>query len=134
MFVIYTVQQTLELEQHRDMFRAPTRTNFCLFYCSSALLSLIQGTADRVVLLDLSEGAAKGGTMDLDIFALPNVEISKGIRCCFWNGNKYVLCVVVLNLMRAGHLGRYRFWCIGHLFKIRMLFFHSFLLFFFFSG
>ncbi|XP_030339288.1 ubiquitin-conjugating enzyme E2 variant 3 isoform X2 [Strigops habroptila] len=36
-----------------------------------------KGTADKVVLLDLSEGAAKGGTMDLDIFALPNVEISK---------------------------------------------------------
>ncbi|KAM9190893.1 ubiquitin-conjugating enzyme E2 variant 3 isoform 2-T2 [Mergus octosetaceus] len=36
-----------------------------------------KGVADRVVLLDLSEGAAKGGTMDLEIFALPNVEISK---------------------------------------------------------
>uniref|UniRef100_A0A8C3SS27 UEV domain-containing protein n=1 Tax=Chelydra serpentina TaxID=8475 RepID=A0A8C3SS27_CHESE len=36
-----------------------------------------KGAADQVVLLDLSEGAAKGGTMDLDIFALPNVEISK---------------------------------------------------------
>uniref|UniRef100_A0A8D2NI15 UEV and lactate/malate dehyrogenase domains n=1 Tax=Zonotrichia albicollis TaxID=44394 RepID=A0A8D2NI15_ZONAL len=33
--------------------------------------------ADKVVLLDLSEGAAKGGTMDLEIFAVPNVEISK---------------------------------------------------------
>ncbi|KAI6068411.1 Ubiquitin-conjugating enzyme E2 variant 3 isoform X1 [Aix galericulata] len=36
-----------------------------------------KGVADKVVLLDLSEGAAKGGTMDLEIFALPNVEISK---------------------------------------------------------
>ncbi|OXB74139.1 UNVERIFIED_CONTAM: hypothetical protein H355_004476 [Colinus virginianus] len=35
------------------------------------------GVADKIVLLDLSEGAAKGGTMDLEIFALPNVEISK---------------------------------------------------------
>ncbi|RMC00162.1 hypothetical protein DUI87_22763 [Hirundo rustica rustica] len=33
--------------------------------------------ADKVVLLDLSEGAAKGGAMDLEIFAVPNVEISK---------------------------------------------------------
>ncbi|XP_053800938.1 ubiquitin-conjugating enzyme E2 variant 3 isoform X4 [Vidua chalybeata] len=33
--------------------------------------------ADKVVLLDLSEAAAKGGTMDLEIFAVPNVEISK---------------------------------------------------------
>lgn len=37
-----------------------------------------------MVLLDLSEGAAKGGTMDLEIFAVPNVEISKGMRCS-WN-------------------------------------------------
>ncbi|NXM96706.1 UEVLD enzyme, partial [Sylvia borin] len=33
--------------------------------------------ADKVVLLDLSEGAAKGGAMDLEIFAVPNVEVSK---------------------------------------------------------
>ncbi|KAM6360673.1 ubiquitin-conjugating enzyme E2 variant 3 isoform 2-T2 [Alca torda] len=38
-----------------------------------------KGAADKVVLLDLSEGAAKGGTMDLEIFALPNVEISKDL-------------------------------------------------------
>ncbi|XP_069659803.1 ubiquitin-conjugating enzyme E2 variant 3 isoform X2 [Haliaeetus albicilla] len=36
-----------------------------------------KGAADKVVLLDISDGAAKGGTMDLEIFALPNVEISK---------------------------------------------------------
>ncbi|NXP21902.1 UEVLD enzyme, partial [Scytalopus superciliaris] len=38
-----------------------------------------KGVADKVILLDLSEGAAKGGTMDLEIFALPNVEISKDL-------------------------------------------------------
>lgn len=42
-----------------------------------------------MVLLDLSEGAAKGGTMDLEIFNLPNVEISKGIGCCCWNRSEY---------------------------------------------
>ncbi|XP_071414952.1 ubiquitin-conjugating enzyme E2 variant 3 isoform X3 [Pithys albifrons albifrons] len=36
-----------------------------------------KGVADKVILLDLSEGASKGGTMDLEIFALPNVAISK---------------------------------------------------------
>ncbi|XP_064921300.1 ubiquitin-conjugating enzyme E2 variant 3 isoform X2 [Columba livia] len=36
-----------------------------------------KGAADKVVLLDLSEGSAKGGAMDLEIFTLPNVEISK---------------------------------------------------------
>ncbi|XP_045681615.1 ubiquitin-conjugating enzyme E2 variant 3 isoform X2 [Phyllostomus hastatus] len=35
-----------------------------------------KGLADRLVLLDLSEGT-KGGMMDLNIFNLPNVEISK---------------------------------------------------------
>uniref|UniRef100_A0A8C0TR55 UEV and lactate/malate dehyrogenase domains n=2 Tax=Canis lupus familiaris TaxID=9615 RepID=A0A8C0TR55_CANLF len=35
-----------------------------------------KGIADRLVLLDLSE-ETKGGVMDLDIFSLPNVEISK---------------------------------------------------------
>ncbi|XP_037695194.1 ubiquitin-conjugating enzyme E2 variant 3 isoform X3 [Choloepus didactylus] len=37
-----------------------------------------KGLADRLVLLDLSEGT-KGGAMDLDIFNLPNVEISKDL-------------------------------------------------------
>ncbi|XP_073898869.1 ubiquitin-conjugating enzyme E2 variant 3 isoform X3 [Castor canadensis] len=43
-----------------------------------------KGIADKLVLLDLSEGT-KGGTMDLDIFNLPNVEISKGPieRSCY---------------------------------------------------
>uniref|UniRef100_A0A8I3P3W3 UEV and lactate/malate dehyrogenase domains n=1 Tax=Canis lupus familiaris TaxID=9615 RepID=A0A8I3P3W3_CANLF len=36
------------------------------------------GIADRLVLLDLSE-ETKGGVMDLDIFSLPNVEISKDL-------------------------------------------------------
>ncbi|XP_013367295.1 PREDICTED: ubiquitin-conjugating enzyme E2 variant 3 isoform X3 [Chinchilla lanigera] len=36
------------------------------------------GIADKLVLLDCSEGT-KGGTMDLDIFSLPNVEISKDL-------------------------------------------------------
>ncbi|XP_010613427.1 ubiquitin-conjugating enzyme E2 variant 3 isoform X2 [Fukomys damarensis] len=37
-----------------------------------------KGIADKLVLLDFSEGP-KGGTMDLDIFSLPNVEISKDL-------------------------------------------------------
>uniref|UniRef100_A0A2K5JZZ1 UEV domain-containing protein n=1 Tax=Colobus angolensis palliatus TaxID=336983 RepID=A0A2K5JZZ1_COLAP len=37
-----------------------------------------KGIADRLVLLDLSEGT-KGATMDLEIFNLPNVEISKDL-------------------------------------------------------
>ncbi|KAM6172615.1 ubiquitin-conjugating enzyme E2 variant 3 isoform 1-T1 [Erethizon dorsatum] len=37
-----------------------------------------KGIADKLVLLDFSDGT-KGGTMDLDIFSLPNVEISKDL-------------------------------------------------------
>ncbi|XP_019810600.2 ubiquitin-conjugating enzyme E2 variant 3 isoform X7 [Bos indicus] len=37
-----------------------------------------KGIADKLVLLDFSEGT-KGGMMDLDIFNLPNVEISKDL-------------------------------------------------------
>ncbi|XP_005990544.1 ubiquitin-conjugating enzyme E2 variant 3 isoform X2 [Latimeria chalumnae] len=33
--------------------------------------------ADKLVFIDVSESATKGGTMDLDIFSLPKVEVSK---------------------------------------------------------
>ncbi|XP_008829923.1 ubiquitin-conjugating enzyme E2 variant 3 isoform X3 [Nannospalax galili] len=42
--------------------------------CTLAIAA--KGIADKLVLLDLSEGT-KQGTMDLDIFNVPNVEISK---------------------------------------------------------
>ncbi|NXW27545.1 UEVLD enzyme, partial [Phaetusa simplex] len=77
-----------------------------------------KGAADKVVLLDLSEGAAKGGTMDLEIFALPNVEISKGIRCCCWNGSEYctVCACARFNESRTPREIQ-RLWHIGHPFK-----------------
>ncbi|XP_078196855.1 ubiquitin-conjugating enzyme E2 variant 3 isoform X7 [Callithrix jacchus] len=46
-----------------------------------------KGIADRLVLLDLSEGT-KGGMMDLEIFNLPNVEISKVLT---WSGQEEVM-------------------------------------------
>ncbi|XP_008685141.2 ubiquitin-conjugating enzyme E2 variant 3 isoform X3 [Ursus maritimus] len=46
-----------------------------------------KGIADRLVLLDLSE-ETKGGVMDLDIFSLPNVEISKVPT---WGGQEEVM-------------------------------------------
>ena len=46
--------------------------------CNALLFLIVQGLAGRLVLLDLSEGT-KGGMMDLNIFNLPNVEISKGL-------------------------------------------------------
>ncbi|XP_008829922.1 ubiquitin-conjugating enzyme E2 variant 3 isoform X1 [Nannospalax galili] len=44
--------------------------------CTLAIAA--KGIADKLVLLDLSEGT-KQGTMDLDIFNVPNVEISKDL-------------------------------------------------------
>lgn len=33
---------------------------------------------DKLVLIDIPESSTKGGTMDLEIFSLPKVEVSKG--------------------------------------------------------
>ncbi|KGL82812.1 Ubiquitin-conjugating enzyme E2 variant 3 [Tinamus guttatus] len=57
-----------------------------------------KGAADRVVLLDLSEGATKGGTMDLEIFSLPNVEISKDFST---SANSKVVVLTVNSLGNA---------------------------------
>ncbi|NXA37639.1 UEVLD enzyme, partial [Eudromia elegans] len=57
-----------------------------------------KGAADKVVLLDLSEGAAKGGTMDLEIFSLPNVEISKDFSA---SANSKVVVLTVNSLGNA---------------------------------
>nr|XP_033783743.1 ubiquitin-conjugating enzyme E2 variant 3 isoform X2 [Geotrypetes seraphini] len=52
-----------------------------------------KGIADKVVLLDLADGTLKGGgAMDLDIFILPNVEISKDISSVA--GSKVVILTV----------------------------------------
>uniref|UniRef100_A0A8D0C7A2 UEV and lactate/malate dehyrogenase domains n=1 Tax=Salvator merianae TaxID=96440 RepID=A0A8D0C7A2_SALMN len=48
--------------------------------------------ADKVVVLDCSECTVKGGTMDLEIFALPNVEISRDFSATA--GSKLVVFTV----------------------------------------
>ncbi|NWR27790.1 UEVLD enzyme, partial [Tachuris rubrigastra] len=57
-----------------------------------------KGVADKVIVLDLSEGAAKGGTMDLEIFALPNVEISRDFSA---SADSKVVVVTVNSLGNA---------------------------------
>ncbi|XP_012874986.1 PREDICTED: ubiquitin-conjugating enzyme E2 variant 3 [Dipodomys ordii] len=63
----------------RNRLEAPSVGFMCRFqlvyFCINGIIT---GIADRLVLLDLSEGT-KGGTMDLDIFNLPHVEISKDL-------------------------------------------------------
>lgn len=73
--------------------------------------------------------------MDLEIFALPNVEISKGTRCCCWNGSEYCTVCACARFNESRTPGEIqRLWHIGHVSKKMLLSFHSFLLFFFFSG
>ncbi|XP_039092716.1 ubiquitin-conjugating enzyme E2 variant 3 isoform X4 [Hyaena hyaena] len=87
-----------------------------------------KGIADRLVLLDLSE-ETKGGVMDLDIFNLPNVEISKveimtyvtwklsafptnrviGIGC---NLDSQRLQYIITNVLKAQLAGK-QVWVIG---------------------
>ncbi|XP_030186778.1 ubiquitin-conjugating enzyme E2 variant 3 isoform X3 [Lynx canadensis] len=87
-----------------------------------------KGIADRLVLLDLSE-ETKGGVMDLDIFNLPNVEISKveimtyvtwklsafpsnrviGIGC---NLDSQRLQYIITNVLKAQMSGK-QVWVIG---------------------
>ncbi|MEE6499415.1 hypothetical protein FKM82_003443 [Ascaphus truei] len=52
-----------------------------------------KGSADKVVLLDITEGGTKGGgAMDLDIFSIPNVEVRKDISSTA--GSKVVIITV----------------------------------------
>lgn len=83
-----------------------------------------------MVLLDLSEGAAKGGAMDLEIFALPNVEISKGTGChCRCGSWCCTVCACAcLSEIRAPEELQKLQKHTRHVFK-KMLPFHSFLLF-----
>lgn len=46
----------------------------------AAVLSIMaKGSVDKLVLIDIPESSTKGGTMDLEIFSLPNVEVSKDL-------------------------------------------------------
>ncbi|GAA6108076.1 ubiquitin-conjugating enzyme E2 variant 3, partial [Tachysurus ichikawai] len=44
----------------------------------AAVLSIMaKGFVDKLVLIDIPESSTKGGTMDLELFSLPKVEVSK---------------------------------------------------------
>ncbi|KAM4721125.1 ubiquitin-conjugating enzyme E2 variant 3 [Rhinophrynus dorsalis] len=52
-----------------------------------------KGAADKLVLLDLTDGGTKcGGATDLDIFSVPNVEVSKDLSAAA--GSKVVILTV----------------------------------------
>uniref|UniRef100_A0AAY5EF68 UEV domain-containing protein n=1 Tax=Electrophorus electricus TaxID=8005 RepID=A0AAY5EF68_ELEEL len=46
----------------------------------AAVLSIMaKGCVNKLVLIDIPQSSTKGGTMDLEIFSLPNVEVSKDL-------------------------------------------------------
>ncbi|MBN3318477.1 UEVLD enzyme, partial [Atractosteus spatula] len=46
----------------------------------ACLMSILaKGSVDKIVLIDFSEHLSKGGTMDLEIFSLPKVEIARDL-------------------------------------------------------
>ncbi|KAF7702241.1 ubiquitin-conjugating enzyme E2 variant 3 [Silurus meridionalis] len=56
----------------------------------AAVLSIMaKGFVDKLVLIDIPESSTKGGTMDLEIFSLPKVEVSKDLSASA--GSKVVL-------------------------------------------
>ncbi|KAJ7344398.1 hypothetical protein JRQ81_000348 [Phrynocephalus forsythii] len=57
-----------------------------------ALAISAKDIADKVIVLDCSEGTAKGGTMDLEIFAVPKLEISRDFSASA-NSNLVVLTI-----------------------------------------
>ncbi|KPP66579.1 ubiquitin-conjugating enzyme E2 variant 3-like, partial [Scleropages formosus] len=46
---------------------------------ASVLSILAKGKVDKLVVIDLTDGSSKGGTMDLEMFHLANVEVSKDL-------------------------------------------------------
>lgn len=60
-----------------NSFIHESTSSFPLFLHRSVL---VKGFVDKLVLIDIPESSTKGGTMDLEIFSLPKVEVSKGIH------------------------------------------------------
>lgn len=48
----------------------------------SCYLLFIQCKVDKLVFIDVAESSTKGGSTDLEIFSLPNVEVSRGTSHC----------------------------------------------------
>ncbi|XP_056137826.1 ubiquitin-conjugating enzyme E2 variant 3 isoform X2 [Lampris incognitus] len=46
---------------------------------ASVMSILAKGKVDKLVLIDVAESSTKGGSVDLEIFNLPNVEVSKDL-------------------------------------------------------
>lgn len=76
----------------------------------AAVLSILaKGCVDKLVFIDTSECPVKGGSMDLEMFSLPNVEVSKDLSASAgskvvvvtanaWNNNQSFVDVVQTNV------------------------------------
>lgn len=53
-------------------------SHILLFTVRLVSVLLIQCKVDKLVFIDVAESSTKGGSTDLEIFSLPNVEVSRG--------------------------------------------------------
>ncbi|XP_077143267.1 ubiquitin-conjugating enzyme E2 variant 3-like isoform X1 [Ranitomeya variabilis] len=81
----------------RDNWEADSlRTQICIIIIHDYVPA--QRVADSLVLIDVSDGGSKGGgTTDLQLFTIPDVEISKDLSCVA--GSKVI--VITLNAWRS---------------------------------
>ncbi|KAF5903306.1 ubiquitin-conjugating enzyme E2 variant 3-like [Clarias magur] len=82
----------------------------------AAVLSIMaKGFVDKLVLIDIPESSTKGGTMDLEIFNLPKVEVSKDLSASAgskvvvitanaWNNEQSFVSVVQTNVDLYGKI------------------------------
>ncbi|KAK2834341.1 hypothetical protein Q7C36_015042 [Tachysurus vachellii] len=82
----------------------------------AAVLSIMaKGFVDKLVLIDIPESSTKGGTMDLELFSLPKVEVSKDlsdsagskvvvVTANAWNNEQSFVSVVQTNVDLYGKI------------------------------
>ncbi|XP_027029090.1 ubiquitin-conjugating enzyme E2 variant 3 [Tachysurus fulvidraco] len=82
----------------------------------AAVLSIMaKGFVDKLVLIDIPESSTKGGTMDLELFSLPKVEVSKDLSASAgskvvvvtanaWNNEQSFVSVVQTNVDLYGKI------------------------------
>ncbi|TSK45861.1 Ubiquitin-conjugating enzyme E2 variant 3 [Bagarius yarrelli] len=82
----------------------------------AAVLSIMsKGFVDKLVFIDIPESSTKGGTMDLEIFSLPNVEMSTDLSASAnskvvvvtanaWNNQQSFVSVVQTNVDLYGKI------------------------------
>ncbi|KAK3526601.1 hypothetical protein QTP70_030740 [Hemibagrus guttatus] len=117
--------QLLAMVSHLNITEGGSRPEQCVNKISvigggdlgmAAVLSLMsKGFVDKLVLIDIPESSTKGGTMDLELFSLPKVEVSKDLSASAgskvvvvtanaWNNEQSFVSVVQTNVDLYGKI------------------------------